>query len=403
MTFRKLDLRRILTYAAIASLLIYFILAWISMIGDHYQRTGSDFMGFYSFGWITENKGIEYIYDLKVQQDLQEKIVGHPVTPIFHTHVPLTAPLSVAVGDEDYVASFKRWAIVLLLLNAVNIYILVSMLDRQKFTRENLIILALGAYLFDPTFSGLMNGQDTAIVLLGAVLWASGFFSKKYFLAGLGLSLTTLRPQVALFLAIPFLFHHRRVFWGFVVGGLVLVAISVGLLRYDGTIKFLEALRYIESTVWHEAHALDMPTISGMIRRNFVLSNPEPVKNLIWIFYALGIIGFSLLWWKSAEIREWHLGLLVTAGIFLLPYAHYHDLILLLIPIFCLLRIYQQQNTVHQNYLAILPLVISWLFNLGFIGSGALKFPIVYTVMFFFVYFLVTAGKLRWSLPAPAS
>lgn len=402
MTFRKLDLRRILTYAAIASLLIYFILAWVRMIGDHYQRTGSDFMGFYSFGWITENKGIEYIYDLKVQQDLQEKIVGHPVTPIFHTHVPLTAPLSAAVGDDDYVASFKRWTIVLLLLNALNMYILVSMLDRQKFTKENLIVLALGAYLFDPTFSGLMNGQDTAIVLLGAVLWASGFFSKKYFLAGLGLSLTTLRPQVALFLAIPFLFHHRRVFWGFVVGGAVLVAISVGLLRYDGTIKFIEALRYIESTVWHEAHALDMPTISGMIRRNFVLTNPEPVKNLIWIFYALGIIGFSLLWWKSAEIKEWHLGLLVTVGIFLLPYAHYHDLILLLIPIFCLLRIYQQKNTVHQNYLAIIPLVISWLFNLGFIGSGALKFPIVYAVMFFCVYLLVTAEKPRGSLSSPA-
>src|SRR5512139_3180047 len=91
MSLRKLNIRRILIYSAILSLFIYFILAWAEMIADHYQRTGSDFMGFYSFGWIAKHRGIQYLYDLKIQQDLQETIVGHPVTPIFHAHVPLTA------------------------------------------------------------------------------------------------------------------------------------------------------------------------------------------------------------------------------------------------------------------------------------------------------------------------
>jgi hypothetical protein len=276
------------------------------------------------------------------------------------------------------------------------------MLPIQKLTRENLVILSLGAYLFDPTFSSFMNAQDNAIVLLGAVLWASGVLSKKYTLAGLGLSLTTFRPQVALLLAIPFFFRHRKVFWGFVLGSSLLAAISVGLLRYEGTIKFIEALRYIESTVWHEAHALDMPTISGIIRRNFTISNPEPVKNLIWIVYALGVAGFSFLWHKSTEIREWQIGLVVTVGIFLLPYAHYHDLLLLLIPVFCLLRIYQEKEIVHQNYLAIVPLAVSWSFNLGFAGSGLLKFSIVYMAMVILVYLLITAREQRWQFPSPA-
>lgn len=403
MAIRKPDLRRILTYTAILSILIYFILAWVRMIGDHYERTGSDFMGFYSFGWIMENKGIQYIYDLDVQQKLQEDIVGHAVIPIFHTHIPLSAPISMIVVDDDFVGSFKRWTIVLLLLNALNVTLLVNLLQLNKFTKENLAILALGAYLFDPTFSGLMNAQDTAFVLLGAALWASGLFSKRYFLAGIGLSLTTFRPQVALFLAIPFFFHHRKVFWGFVLGSSVLVAISVGLLRYEGTVKFIEALRYIESTVWHESHALDMPTISGIIRRNFTIADPGPIKTFIWLCYLLGIGGFSWWWYRSTEIREKQIGLLVTAGIFLLPYAHYHDLILLLIPMFCILRIYQQEDTIHQNYLALLPLAISWSLLLGFAGSGLLKFPIVYLVMLFFVYLLVTPGKPGWRLPSPAS
>ena len=405
MNTRNLDFRRILTYAGILSLLIYFILSWAGMIADHYERTGSDFMGFYSFGRISETKGIQYIYELEEQKKLQEEIVGHPVTPIFHTHVPLTAPLSMAVIDEDYVESFKRWAVILLLINALNVCLLVNMVLIRKFTRENLVILCLGTYLFDPTFSGLMNGQDTAIVLLGAVLWAAGLLSKRYTFAGIGLSLTTLRPQVALFLAGPFFFRHRKVFWGFVMGSTVLVAISVGLLGSEGTLKFIESIRYIESTVWHEAHALDMPTISGIIRRNFTVSDPAPIKNLVWICYLLGIVGFSMMWHKSTEVNERHIGLLSTVGIFLLPYAHYHDLILLLIPIFCLLRIYQKEDAIHQNYLAIVPLVISWLLALGFAGSGFLKFPIVYLIMSFLVYLLITAGKFKLSrsVSAPAS
>ncbi|HSL42200.1 MAG TPA: hypothetical protein VK897_02135, partial [Anaerolineales bacterium] len=118
MNFGTLNIRRILVYVGIISLFLYFVLSWSRMIADHYERTGSDFMGFYSFGWIAERKGFDQIYSLEEQQKLQEEIVGHPVTPIFHTHVPLTAPVSMAVGDGDYVASFKRWAVVLLLLNA---------------------------------------------------------------------------------------------------------------------------------------------------------------------------------------------------------------------------------------------------------------------------------------------
>jgi hypothetical protein len=363
-------------------------------MGDLYERTGSDFMGFYTFGRISQVKDFASIYKIEEQQKLQEEIVGHPVTPIFYTHLPFIAPIARALVTADYTASFERWALVLLFLNAINVYILMNLLDLKKFSRENLVILCVGAYLFDPTFSGLMNGQDTAILLLGAAIWAWGFFSEREFLAGLGLSLTTVRPQVALFLAIPFLFRHRKVFWGFVLGGTVLAILSVALLKFEGTLRFIESIRYIESTVWIERHAIDMPTISGIIRRNFAFPNPEPVKTFVWLCYLSGIIGFSVFWYRSSRISERQIGLLTIASIFLLPYAHYHDLILLLIPIFCLLRMYQRDNIVPQNYLVLIPLVISWLSVLGFAGSGSLKFPIVYSIMILLSYLLAKNGKL---------
>lgn len=373
------------------------------MIKDPDQRTGSDFIGFYNFGRISQTKGVPAIYNIEEQKRVEEQVVGHPVTPIFYTHMPFIAPLAAALVDENYVASFKRWATVLLFVNALNVYLLVNMLELRKFTRENLVILCVGAYLFDPTFSGLMNGQDTAILLLGAVIWASGLLSKKYILSGIGLSLTTVRPQIALFLAIPFFFRHQKVFWGFLMGSSILAAISFGLLRSEGSVRFVESLRYIESTVWHEQHALDMPTISGIIRRNFAIADPTPVKNLVWACYALGILGFSWMWHKNVAIEERHIGLLSTVCIFLLPYAHYHDLILLIIPIFCILRILQKDDVIPQNYLAMIPLAVSWLFALGFAGTGYLKFPIVYLVMFFLIYLFITASRFSRSAFSPSA
>ena len=396
---KTLNYRRILAIAGAFSLLLYYSFYWVNLLADSDQRTGSDFMGVYIFGRITQTKGMHYLYDVVEHQKIEEQVVGHPVTPIFYTHLPFTAPLAAAIVDEDYLVSFKRWALLLLLLNALSVSVLVNLVDIKRFTRENGPVLILGAFFFDPTASGFMNGQDTALLLLGAVLWLWGMISGKYFLAGLGLSLTTVRPQVALFLALPFLFKHRKVFWGFVLGSSILAGISIWLLKIDGTLKFIESLRFIESTIWVEPHSFDMPTISGIIRRNFEVTDPTLPKNLVWIIYIFGIAGFCTWWHRSEEISERHIGLITLAAIFLLPYAHYHELTLLLIPGFCLIRILQKNDAVEQYYLAILPLVVSWLSALGFIGSGVMKFPIVYSIMIALAYLLITRGKVLQKNP----
>jgi hypothetical protein len=397
----SLNYRRILAFVGIFSLMSYHIFYWVNLLNDPDQRTGSDFIGFYNFGRIMQEKGIQSIYDIAEQQRIEEEVVGHPVTVIFYTHLPFMAPLAAAIVDEDYLASFKRWALILLLLNALNVYLLANLLDLKRFTRENGLILILGAFFFDPTASGFMNGQDTAVLLLGAALWLRGMTSKEYFMAGLGLSLTTVRPQVALFLAIPFLFKQRKVFWGFVLGSSVLAGISLWLLKMDGTLRFIESLRYIESTIWVEPHSFDMPTISGIIRRNFTVTDPTAAKTFVWICYLIGIMTFSAWWHRSEEITEKHIGLIGLFAIFLLPYAHYHELTMLLIPIFCLLRILERSN-IDPYYLAIAPLIVSWLSAIGYAGSGALKFPIVYTVMFILGYCLLNTGRILNWLQGPA-
>lgn len=386
---RGLNYRRVFAFTGLFSLFLIYIFLWLDMIEDPAQRSGSDFSGLYTYGRIFQTRGIAYIHDFDEQKRVQSEIVGYEVVPIIYTHLPFNAPLAAVLVDEDYVGSFKRWVVVLLLVNALNAAMLVTLLETDMFTKEQILFIGIGAFLFFPTFSGFVNGREDMFFLSGVILWVWGVLSRKYFLAGLGLCLTAIRPQLALILAIPFLFRHRNVFWGFVLGCSVLAGINLALVGIDGAWMYVDSIRYIENTVWYEAHSFDMPTLSGILRRNFEFIDPEPVKSIVWLCYGLGIAVLSVYWYRCPQVDEMHLGVLTTGAIFLLPYAHYHDLILLLIPIFCLVRRLTRQNTVDQYYLAISPLIVSFLTALSFAGSGALKFPITYFVMFALVWLLI--------------
>jgi hypothetical protein len=53
--------------------------------------------------------------------------------------------------------------------------------------RRGTAVLAAGALTFFPVFVSLLNGQDTALLVLGAILWLAGLLLECDPLAGLGL------------------------------------------------------------------------------------------------------------------------------------------------------------------------------------------------------------------------
>ena len=388
--------RRLFTNVGLFSLALIYVLLWINMINDPKQRTGSDFIGFYSFGRIAQTQGFENIYNVKAQESIEEGVVGFQVNPEFYTHVPFIAALADLIVDSNYIHSFIRWAIVLLFLNVASSYLLIQALRKGNFGKEETFILFAGIFLFFPAFSAFMNGQDDAILLLGLAIWLWGMFSERPFLAGLGLSLTTVRPQTALFLAIPFLFKQRKVLWGFALGGMILVIISWALIKTEAMISFINSLKVIESTIWIEPHTLDMPTISGMIRRNFNVIDVTFVRNLIWGCYLAGMIGFCIAWHRSKDIFEKHIGLLALFSILLVPYAHYHDLVILLVPIVCLVRVLSSSKIIETGLLSIFPLIVSLIALVGFVGPGYLKFPLIYFVMLVLGYLLLFPDRIQW-------
>lgn len=393
---KTINSRRLFTTVGLVSLALIYILLWVNMINDPKQRTGSDFIGFYSFGRIAQTQGFENIYNVQSQENIEEGVVGFQVVPEFYTHVPFVTILADLIVDSNYISSFIRWAIILLLLNAISSYFLIQALHREDFKKEEIVILSAGIFLFFPTFIAFMNGQDDAILLLGLAIWLWGLFSERPLLAGLGLSLTTIRPQTALFLSIPFLFKQRTVFWGFALGGAILVIISWALIKTEGMVSFINSLQVIESTIWIQPHALDMPTISGMIRRNVKVIDITFARNLIWGCYLAGIISFCIIWHRSKEILEKHIGLLALFSVLLVPYAHYHDLVILLVPITCLIRALSSKEIILTGLLSVIPLIISLIALVGFVGPGYLKFPMIYFVMLMLGYLLLFPDRITW-------
>lgn len=363
----RINIRWILVRVGILSLLILYGLLWLRMINSPSERTGTDFVGFFTAARIAQSQGPSWIYSPTLQQQIEQELVGFPLAPgqvLLFNHMPYFVPLLSLIVNADFVESFNRWGLVLAAIILTDAVLFLSLARSFSLDKELYWIIAAGAALFFPLFTSVLNGQDTAFLLLGAILWLAGLLSGKDVLAGIGLSITTIRPQVALLLAVPFLFNRRRVWWWFMAGTAVLGLFVLLYLGPDGTMRFVEILSASSLGDAYGFHPEDMPTLTGFLHRSFPALPSTTIRFIGLVGYGLTCAGFCLLWTKSKRIGEREAGSAILAAIFFSPYLHFHDLTLLLIPLFCLVLV---SSPLAKRTIVLLPLVISFLFILGYI------------------------------------
>src|SRR3990172_1997399 len=273
--------RRIFIIAGIASLFISYLGIWIRLISDPVQRTGSDFIHFYSAGRIAQNEGLSHVYDLALQQDYEEEQVGFSLAQgqvLPYNHLPFLIPILQIIVTANYVNSFYKWMLIMIVLYIIGIIILCRVLRQAGIDQSSTLLTALGGLLFLPVFFSLMNGQDTALLFLGASIWMYGLFSGKETVAGLGLSLTTIRPHIALILALPMLFSHRKVFWGFVLGAGLLAVFSLSILGLEGTREFIDILLISAGGEWYGLKENTMYNLIGLLTRASPWLEAGPIR-----------------------------------------------------------------------------------------------------------------------------
>ena len=120
-------IRRIFIIAGIISLVVSYFGIWIRMIRNPVERTGSDFIAFYSAGRVAQNAGAAHVYDPNLQQNIQEEEVGFPLVPgqvLLYNHLPFLIPILQTSVSPNYVNSFYLWIFLLIALYIIGIFFL---------------------------------------------------------------------------------------------------------------------------------------------------------------------------------------------------------------------------------------------------------------------------------------
>lgn len=357
----KIDLWRAFQIAATSALVITYIFQWIIMISIPSQRTGADFIAFYTAGRIAQYQGISSAYKIKAQHDLEQFVVGFDLAKeqiLLYNHMPYLIPFLKLLVNADYIGSFIRWTILMLgIYAAASIFFLNNIFADQK--GKVYTALMMGVLTFLPFSNSLIVGQDTALLFLGIALWCIGILKKQDWLAALGLALTTVRPHVCITLAIPHLFRYRKVWWRFFVIAGSLGLASILMLGKEGTLNFINLLSISASGSWYGMHESGMLNLIGLTLRTLPFIKPDTIRVLGWVGYAAGIGIVSFIWIKARELDGRLLGISIIIALLCAPHLHYHDLTLLIIPLVFAVTLPVQ--SVPPERMALLPLAISLL------------------------------------------
>jgi hypothetical protein len=387
-----INTRRMLVNAGIISLFLIYAFIWLNTILIPSQRTGADFISFYTAGQIVQQNGFSHVYDLQLQKSVQEKIVGFNIATaqtLPFNHIPFIIPLLALVALPNYIVSFVIWDLILISVYIIGFYFLFKSLPSS--IRSPAVVI--GTSLFYPVFISIVNGQDTAFLILAFTAFAFALRAEKYNWAGIALAFSLIRPQVAVFIAIPFLIAVKKGRLAFIVTSILLAGFSMLLIGRSGVINFLNIISLTASNSFYGIKPQEMLNFLGILTRSF-----RSVDNSILNFVAeggfvIGVTIFSIAWLRKGIVDFKLIGATIIGSVFFSLHLHFHDLSLLIIPF--MIALSSLASKTKSTGLELFPLGFSFLF-LACNFLPILKFTISYLAMFVLLLVLCFPNCIAW-------
>jgi hypothetical protein len=303
-----MNLPSILSYLLIVVLVVLYAATWRTARFDR-----ADFLAFYSSARLWQSG--QNPYDRETQCRFQATIRSDLCMP--NPHPPVLLPLFALVSSDDYRASFSRWSALLLIILAGCVWVASQI--SQSF------VSALLAVLFYPVFISITQGNVSPFILLSVLLWIMLLKENRDLWAGVALSLSVVKPQLALLLALPLLFSNRKAFWGFCVGAATLVLISFALVGIEGFKSLLDTLMGMLKEHEPATDFAKMYSVTGLLVRAGLS------RLFVWPVFISAIIGLSLLWRRRFNLHTQMFG--IVLALFAVPHLFMHDVSLLAIPL----------------------------------------------------------------------
>lgn len=314
---KGLSFRSVFICSVSTALLSLYLIVWLSFAGSDVARK-SDFLIYYSAGTVPLSK----LYNLDAQREVQTRVVGSSVPVVGgvlpFNHTPVFVPLLHILVDDNYAASYLRWTSLLWLA------VFGCALVVFRMTRD--FAFALAAASFYPLFTYVQQAHDTVFVLLGVLLCAHLLFRRQDLLAGIALSLTTLKPHFAIFLAVP-LIVRPKAFIGFCAASALLAIYSVLLIGTRGVSEFLALIKTTAGGEMFGVRPLAMVNLLGLMERAGV--SPEVARPVAWTAFFLSATLLLVLWKRNPLNPPF--ALTMWLAVFTSPHLYGHDLALLLV------------------------------------------------------------------------
>ncbi len=297
---------------------------WVDAAG---QPIGTDYLQFYAAGYTVRTGQSDRLYDIDWQAALEREIIGPELTS-YHAFItpPFLAWAFVPLSLLSYPVSYAVWSAIGLVL----LWLSVMLLSEAPVLRTY-----LWALTFFPVFAAISFGQNALLTLFLFIatyrLWRRG----HCLAAGLVLSLTLYKPQLALGIAVLWALDLRRSWMalvGLAAGGFALATLSFGLLP-DASWAYVAFARTIlpDLPSWQAFPIWHLHTVRGFWR--LLLPGARVVADaLTGVLAVAGLWGFVQLKHRVPARLDLHFAGATVLSLWLTPHAMIYDLALLLIP-----------------------------------------------------------------------
>lgn len=278
----------------------------------------NDFRLMYGAAVDTLHNGYAHLYDLQAQKAAVEGLgPGFYWSPFINP--PPLAWLATLLTPLPFGAALAVWST---LIAAALVVAWFLAAPGSRLTRAAFGAMWLGLF---PVAFGLMVGQPVALVAVSvAACW---WFAERDrpALAGFALSLTVVKPQIALFVPLCLVVAgHARVFAAWLVPTVLMALVSLALLGHDGLLRYRDALSLASGWQITRGYA-----VSGLIG-----AGPQ-------LYVAQAIVLAATLaaaWrWRSAGTAI-PIAAGVTGSLLFTPYVGFQDFAMLVVAGWLVLR-----------------------------------------------------------------
>lgn len=283
---------------------------WAKLLG---HPTGADFGAYYALARLGRNEGWDHLYDLAVQHHEFDAVGQMTFYP--NMQVPPAIWLVTPFSFLPVGVAYLIWSALILGCSLLTWRLLVR---GETLTR----VLHLAAYYgFLATSVALYNGQVSVIIpALVAVSWALARRDRQV-LAGLILSLTAIKPQLAILVPFALLVQgQRRLFLSWVAGSAVILLVTLATVHLSGALTYVDRVRAASTAPGPWLVRQDL-TIAGLLGHGAAASLAGP---------ALAALALVIVRRRRREALELAYAVGLLGSMLITPFLHAPDLAILL-------------------------------------------------------------------------